>query len=75
VQTAVLADSIVAEVEEGVTPFILAHSIAAIADLSGDAKMEIVLYEVYYEGVGWTVWEYVNDDLGPVLQIGSGCGV
>ena len=75
VQTAILGESIVADLEEGETPFILSHSVAAVADLSGDAKMEIVLYEVYYEGSGWTVWEYVNDDLGPVLQIGSGCGV
>lgn len=75
VQTAILGESIVTELEEFETPFILTHAVAAIADLSGDGKMEIVLDEVYYEGQGWTVWEYVNDDLGPVLQIGSGCGV
>lgn len=75
VQTAILGESIVDDVGEGETPFILTHSVAAIADLSGDGKMEFVINEVYYEGVGWTVWEYVNDDLGPVMQIGSGCGV
>jgi hypothetical protein len=37
--------------------------------------MEFVLNEVYSEGAGWTDWEYVNDDLGPVMQIGTGCGV
>lgn len=75
VQTAILGESIVDEVQEGVTPFILSHSVAAVADLSNDAKMEMIIYEVYYEGSGWVVWEYVNDDLGPVFQIGSGCGV
>jgi hypothetical protein len=75
VQTAILGESIVTEVQEGTTPFILSHSVAAVADLSGDGKMEMIIHEVYYEGSGWTVWEYVNDDLGPVLQIGSGCGV
>jgi hypothetical protein len=75
VQTAILGESIVADLSEGETPFILTHSVAAIADLNGDRQMEFVLNEVYYEGAGWTVWEYVNDDLGPVMQIGSGCGV
>jgi hypothetical protein len=75
VQTAILGESIVDELGEFETPFILTHSVAAIADLSGDGKMEFVINEVYYEGVGWSVWEYVNDDLGPVRQIGSGCGV
>ncbi len=75
VQTAILGESIVDELQEGVTPFILSHSVAAVADLSGDGKMEMVIHEVYYEGSGWSVWEYVNDDLGAVFQIGSGCGV
>jgi hypothetical protein len=75
VQTAILGESIVDEVQEGTTPFILSHSIAAVADLSGDGKMEMIIHEIYYEGSAWSVWEYVNDDLGPVLQIGSGCGV
>jgi hypothetical protein len=75
VQTAILGESIVTEVQEGTTPFILSHSVAAVADLSGDGKMEMIMHEIYYEGSGWTVWEYVNDDLGPVFQIGSGCGV
>jgi hypothetical protein len=75
VQTAILGESIVTEVQEGTTPFILSHSVAAVADLSGDGKMEMIIHEVYYEGSGWSVWEYVNDDLGPVFQIGSGCGV
>lgn len=75
VQTAILGESIVSEVPEGTTPFVLSHSVAAVADLSGDGKMEMIIHEVYYEGSGWSVWEYVNDDLGPVFQIGSGCGV
>lgn len=72
VQTAVLGESIV---DADQAPYIIAHAVAAIADLSGDGKMEIVLHEAYYEGSGWGVWEYVNDDLGPVQQLGGGCGV
>jgi len=74
VQTAILGDSVVSEVEEGVTPFVLSFQVPAVADLSGDGKMEIVVTSRYYEGLGFGVWEYVNDDLGPVLQIESGCG-
>ncbi|MDH3463874.1 MAG: VCBS repeat-containing protein, partial [Acidimicrobiia bacterium] len=74
VQTAILGESIVDEVVEGETPFVLSFDVAAVADLSGDGKMEIVVNSKYYEGLGFGVWEYVNDDLGPVLQIQSGCG-
>ena len=75
VQTAILGESLVTDLGEGETPFILTHWVAAVADLSGDGKMEVITHEVYYEGEGWGVWEYVNDDLGPVRQISSGCGV
>lgn len=75
VQTTILGESIVTHLGEGEIPAILTHAVAAVADLSGDGKMEIVVDEVYYEGEGWSVWEYVNDDLGPVRQIGSACGV
>jgi hypothetical protein len=75
VQTAVLEESIASVSEEIPTPFITALSVAAVADLSGDGKMEVVINGVYYEGEGWAVFEYVNDDLGPVMQIGAGCGV
>lgn len=74
VQTAILADSVVADVAEGETPFVLSFGIGAVADLNGDGRMEIVLSSVYYEGAGVEVWEYVNDDLGPVRVIGTGCG-
>ncbi len=74
VQTAVLDESVVDEVGEGETPFVLSFDISAVADLSGDSKMEILINSKYYEGLGFGVWEYVNDDLGPVLQIQSGCG-
>jgi hypothetical protein len=56
------------------TSFITGFSIGAVADLSGDGKMEIVLSSAYYEGLGVEVWEYVDDDLGPTPRIGVGCG-
>ena len=45
-----------------------------VADLNGDGKMEIVTNGAFFEGFGISVWEYVDDDLGPVLQLQGGCG-
>jgi hypothetical protein len=70
VQTAILGASVTPDDTEFITGF----SIGAVADLSGDGKMEIVVSSAYYEGLGVEVWEYVDDDLGPTPQIGVGCG-
>ena len=74
VVTSVIGESVVVEPTEGETPFVLSYTVAAVADLNGDSRMEIVLDSAYYEGVGVEVWEYVNDDLGPVARLTSGCG-
>lgn len=74
VRTAILGESIPGEPAEGETPFILSFRIGAVADLNGDGRMEVVLSSVYYEGAGVEVWEYVDDDLGPVRVLGQGCG-
>ncbi len=74
VATSVIGESVVVELAEGETPYILSFTVAAVADLNGDSRMEIVLDSAYYEGVGIEVWEYVNDDLGPVAQVSTGCG-
>lgn len=74
VQTAILGESVIVDVAEGETPFVESFEVGAVADLNGDEKMEIVMDAVYYEGLGVVVYEYVNDDLGPVAQISMGCG-
>ncbi|MEX1125701.1 MAG: hypothetical protein WEE53_08550 [Acidimicrobiia bacterium] len=74
VATSVIGQSVVLEPAEGVTPFVLSFTVAAIADMNGDSRMEIILDSAYYEGIGVEVWEYVNDDIGPLLQVTAGCG-
>ena len=69
-QTSILETSLA----EPDSPYILSHSIAAIADLNGDGKMEIVVDAAYYEGSGTTAFEYINDDLGSEPVLGGGCG-
>lgn len=74
VATSVIGESVVLEPAEGVTPFVLSFTVAAIGDMNGDSRMEIILDSAYYEGVSVEVWEYVNDDIGPLAQISAGCG-
>ena len=74
VATSVIGESVVLEPAEGETPFVLSFSVAAVADMNGDSRMEIILDSSYYEGVAVEVWEYVNDDIGPMAQVSAGCG-
>ncbi len=70
-QTAILGDSVITAEP---IPYVGAFTVAAVADLSGDAKMEIVLNAAFFEGFSTDIWEYVNDDLGPVKQLETSCG-
>lgn len=71
VQTAVLGDTVVVDENDA---FAGAHAFGAVADLNGDSKMEVVLNSAYFEGFGLWVWEYVDDDLGPVVVLETDCG-
>lgn len=75
VETAVLHESIVAEeLGPDEIPFSVVARVAAIADLDDDGVMEISLDSAYYEGAGTEVWDYVDDDLGFVSVLLTGCG-
>jgi hypothetical protein len=69
VRTSILGESVVVTAEG---PFVLSYSVSALADLNGDAVMEIVLTSAYYEGIGVEVWESTAE--GPLMRISSGCG-
>lgn len=47
--------------------------ISSVADLNGDGKMEIIIYDAYYEGSGAIVYEMKNNKPTKVLE--TGCGV
>ena len=70
VQTDILGESVIVTAD---SPVVNSYSVSAVADLNGDATMEIVLTTAYYEGISAEVWQY--GDGGPVLRISSGCGV
>lgn len=71
VATAVIADTVITDEN---TQYFVGYSLGAIADLNNDGKMEIVLSQADFEGFGIAMWEYVNNDLGPVLIFQTGCG-
>lgn len=71
VQTAILGATAITDPE---TQFVEGFAVGAVADLNDDGKMEIVLDSAFWEGFSVAVWEYVNDDLGPVEQLQAGCG-
>ncbi|MCP5029755.1 MAG: hypothetical protein GY929_26080 [Actinomycetia bacterium] len=72
VQTAVLGAAIPVDETEG--ELFLSFRLSSLADLNGDGQLEIVTNETYYEGTATVVWDYVNDDLGPVVVMSAGCG-
>lgn len=73
VQTAILGESIVQDLDKLLQELAI-FEVAAVADLNGDGKMEIVVNGTVWEGAFLQAWEYVDDDLGPVDVLSCGCG-
>jgi hypothetical protein len=69
VETDILGESVIVTADN---PLVNSYSVGAVADLNGDARMEIVLTAAYYEGIFVEVWEYGAE--GPVPRISAGCG-
>jgi hypothetical protein len=70
-QSAMLEETVVLGEDE---MFAGSHTVGTVADLNGDGKMEIVTNSAFFEGFSVSVWEYVNDDRGPIVRLQSGCG-
>ena len=51
------------------------YKLAAIADLNGDGKMEIVTYSAYYEGNSSATYELVGNKAVEIKELSIGCGV
>lgn len=71
VQTAVLGATVI---QAGDSQFGASYTVGAVADMSGDGKMEIVLDSAFFEGLSVEIVEYVDDDLGTLTQLQVGCG-
>lgn len=75
VQTAILHHSIFTAEDVGLATSAEHAQVAAMADLNGDGRMEIVIDARGYEWYWSEAFEYVNDDLGPVSVMVCGGGV
>ena len=71
VATAVLESTVITDAEN---QWYVGYTIGAVADLNNDGKMEMVINSADLEGFGVAVWEYANDDLGPIMLFQTGCG-
>lgn len=72
VQTAILAETVALDEDD---TFAGAHSFGGAADLNNDGKLELITDSAFFEGFTVTIWEYIDDDLGPVRVLETGCGV
>ena len=68
-----LAKSIVMDADD-LLMGVAIHNVAAVADLNGDGKMEIILNSTFWEGASLQAFEWVNNDEGPVEVLTCGCG-
>ncbi len=58
----------------GEKPDIQTFRVSSFADLNGDGRVEIIINDQSFEGAGTTVWEYINDTVGPRAVLDGGCG-
>lgn len=72
VATWVLAESVAIE---GESVWWSAFAVSGVADLNGDAKMEIIVSGVAWESSWVGVFEYIDDTIGPEVVMNAGCGV
>lgn len=50
------------------------YRMAGVADLNGDGRMELIVYDAYYEGQGFSAYEWTPAG-GAKLRLETGCGV
>ena len=63
-----------ASLVEGEAPDVRTFDVSAFADLNGDGRLEIVINDQGFESAGTTVWEFINNQVGPRMVLSGGCG-
>ncbi len=63
-----------ASLAEGEAPDVHTFDVSAFADLNGDGRLEIIINDQGFESAGTTVWEFINNQVGPRMVLGGGCG-
>jgi hypothetical protein len=70
VQTQLVAGEVYPKTDESVAPNV--YQVAAVLDLNGDGKLEVVIHSFYYEGAQTTIYECKPETIRPVLSVECG---
>jgi len=70
VQTKLVAGEVYAKSDESVAPNV--YNLAAVLDLNGDGKLEVIVHSFYYEGGQTTIYRCEPDKIEPVLSVECG---
>jgi hypothetical protein len=70
VQTKLVAGEVYAKPDESVAPNV--YNLAAVLDLNGDGKLEVLVHSFYYEGGQTTIYRCLPDKIEEVLSVECG---
>lgn len=70
VQTQVLGSAVYPEAEEYSAP--LQYSVGAVLDVDGDGTLEVIVRDIYYEGIGAIVYRWSATGMEQILSAGWG---
>jgi hypothetical protein len=70
VQTKIVAGEVNPKLNESVAPNV--YNIAAVLDLNGDGKLEVIVHSFYYEGGETMIYRCEPDKIEPVLSVACG---
>ena len=70
VQTKLVAGEVYAKPDESVAPNV--YNLAAVLDLNGDGKLEVIVHSFYYEGGQTTIYRCQPDKIEEVLSVECG---
>jgi len=70
VQTKLVAGEVYAKPDEPVAPNV--YNLAAVLDLNGDGKLEVIVHSFYYEGGQTTIYRCQPDKIEEVLSVECG---
>jgi hypothetical protein len=65
-----VAGEVYAKPDESVAPNV--YNLAAVLDLNGDGKLEVIVHSFYYEGGQTTIYRCEPDKIEPVLSVECG---
>ena len=70
VQTKLVAGEVYAKPDESVAPNV--YNLAAVLDLNGDGKLEVIVHSFYYEGGQTTIYRCEPDKIEALLSVECG---